>query len=168
MKYFRVSHGSGILRMKCCRVSRRHGNLQLTVSAPPLASGIHSPGAASLRAISPSQPPRGGPGHLQLPVKHDNYSFCVIESIRNLKTRLAGVAVGSLLSTRRLIPNTTFCHAICSESFIILWFQNQAIRPFVNKRSIFLDNGTRVPASALNTNVYESYKYRKQKRQQST
>jgi hypothetical protein len=76
----------------------------MRASAPPPAFGFRLRGDASLRTIGPPQPPRGGPGHLQLPVKHDGYSFYMSESIRNLKTRLAGVAAGTLYEDAKAHP----------------------------------------------------------------
>jgi hypothetical protein len=64
-------------------------------SVPPPASGLSLHGDVSLCAIGPPQPPRGGPGHLQLPAKHGGYSFCVSEGIRYPKTRLVRVAAGT-------------------------------------------------------------------------
>jgi hypothetical protein len=66
------------------------------VSAPPPASSVRPRGDVSLCAIGPPQPPRGGPEHLRLLVKHDEYSFCVIEGIENPKIQLAGVVAGTL------------------------------------------------------------------------
>jgi hypothetical protein len=61
-------------------------------SAPPPAYGIRPYGDSSFRVIDLSQPPHGGPRHLQLPTKHDEYYFCGIEDIMNKKTRLIEVA----------------------------------------------------------------------------
>jgi hypothetical protein len=59
-------------------VSQGRDNLRWMVGAPPPSSSLRSRGDASLRAIDPSQPPSGGPGHLWLPAEHDEYSFYVM------------------------------------------------------------------------------------------
>jgi hypothetical protein len=71
-------------------------NRQLMGSTQPPAFGIRSCGDVSLRSIDPSQPPCGGPEHLQLPAKHDKYSFCMTEGVGNPKTQLAGITAGTL------------------------------------------------------------------------
>jgi hypothetical protein len=66
------------------------------VGTPPLASGLRLCGDASLHAVGSPQLPRGGLTHLQLPAKHNRYSFHVSKGIGDSETRLAGVAAGTL------------------------------------------------------------------------
>jgi hypothetical protein len=49
------------------------------ISVPPLPSGLRPCGDASVSAIDPPWSPRGGPRHLRLLAKHDEYLPCVID-----------------------------------------------------------------------------------------
>jgi hypothetical protein len=69
--------------MKSCRVSHGRGDLWLMAGTPPPTSSLRLYGDVSLRTVGPPQLPQGGLTHLQLPAKHDRYSFHVSEGIGN-------------------------------------------------------------------------------------
>jgi hypothetical protein len=73
-------------------------------SMPPPASDLHMHSFASLRAADPPQPSLGDPQCLRPPSNHGGDSLCVSEGIMNLKTLLAGVAVGTLREDAKACP----------------------------------------------------------------
>jgi hypothetical protein len=89
-----------------------HGcdNLWLMASVPPPASDLRLCGDASLHAMGLPQPLLGDPGHLRLPAKHDEHSFCVSEGVTNLKARLAGVAASTLHGDVKARPQHARLH----------------------------------------------------------
>jgi hypothetical protein len=58
----------------------------------------------SLHPVGPPHPPFGDIRYLRLPAKHGEHSFSVSEGVMNPKTRLVGVAVGTLNAGSKAHP----------------------------------------------------------------
>jgi hypothetical protein len=99
------------MRRRC--VSHRCGNLRLVTGLAPLACDLRLCGDASLHAIDLPQPPLGDPRRLRPPAKHEGCSLRVSGGVKNPKTRLVGVVMGTLHDDPKAHPQQIMLH-ICS------------------------------------------------------